>query len=451
MTRATSLSKLIVLTIALAVVLAATVPVSAGVVRTWTDANGANSNWKNVSNWSSSTRPSVDDRARFKNNVGNPVLNASYSIEQLNFDSAAAKNITIKASGTYYLTLYGNYNGDGRGIFVENTTNTTRYFPIEPRLHIQNNQEWDVKNSNHSGSDLIVKGNISDNTSKTITKTGDGTVKLNIVDKNIDGGWIIQEGTVWADGVELGNAGCDLTITGGTFTMNSAQTLDNVNVEGGTLSLSGGSANLAADALVLKSGTVTGGTGVLTSTANVDAQSGTIGAILGGAGGLGKTTVGTVTLSKVNTYTGDTTVSGGTLKLGIDNAIDELSDLIFNDGTTLETGGYDDTMATLDINGTVTFDFEGFGTSQLTFADSSGVTWGSTLNIINYTDGSDSIQFGADNTGLDAGQLSSITINGQSGITIDGSGFLVIPEPSTLALVVVGLLALLGCGRRRRR
>lgn len=45
-------------------------------------------------------------------------------------------------------------------------------------------------------------------------------------------------------------------------------------------------------------------------------QAGAVSAILGGPVDLNKTTGGTVTLSGANTYTGTTTVSGGTLNLG---------------------------------------------------------------------------------------------------------------------------------------
>ncbi len=71
----------------------------------------------------------------------------------------------------------------------------------------------------------------------------------------------------------------------------------------------------------LASGSITGTTGVLTSSSNYDMRSGSVSAILGGAVGLDKTTAGTVTLSGANTYTGTTHIADGTLRLAGGSAI----------------------------------------------------------------------------------------------------------------------------------
>ena len=89
-----------------------------------------------------------------------------------------------------------------------------------------------------------------------------------------------------------------MTVSGGTLSLGSYS--DTV----GTVTLSGG-------------GSITGTTGILTSTATFEMQSGDVSAILGGSGiALNKTTSGTVTLSGDNTYTGATTISAGTLQVG---------------------------------------------------------------------------------------------------------------------------------------
>ena len=73
-------------------------------------------------------------------------------------------------------------------------------------------------------------------------------------------------------------------------------------------------------------------------------QSGSVGTRLGGAASLTKTTAGIVTLDAANTYTGQTSVLGGTLRIGVTN--ERLSDLtdILIDGGTLD----------LDVTGSVT-------------------------------------------------------------------------------------------------
>ncbi|NDC75307.1 hypothetical protein EBZ70_08495 [bacterium] len=86
-----------------------------------------------------------------------------------------------------------------------------------------------------------------------------------------------------------------------------------VTVNGGTATYTVGS-NDTIGALTLTSGIVNG-SGTL-SPSSVSAVSGTISAKLGGAATITKTGTGNATLSGVNSYTGVTTVSTGTLTLG---------------------------------------------------------------------------------------------------------------------------------------
>jgi fibronectin-binding autotransporter adhesin len=94
----------------------------------------------------------------------------------------------------------------------------------------------------------------------------------------------------------------DLSVSGGTFAMqNYVETVD---------------------AFTLNSGAVTSTTSAASLTAtSFEVKSGTIGAILAGAGTLAKTGAGVVTLSSVNTYTGATTISEGTLLIAASGSI----------------------------------------------------------------------------------------------------------------------------------
>ncbi|MEO0453852.1 MAG: hypothetical protein AAFY98_06905 [Verrucomicrobiota bacterium] len=84
-----------------------------------------------------------------------------------------------------------------------------------------------------------------------------------------------------------------------------------VRINGGTLDLA--SFSETVDTLtVLSSGTITAGT---ISPSSTTLESGTIQAAIAGSGSLSKTTSGTATLTTANTFSGNTTISEGTLQL----------------------------------------------------------------------------------------------------------------------------------------
>ena len=141
------------------------------------------------------------------------------------------------------------------------------------------------------------------------------------------------------------------TINAGTATLGNNNPLagaSSVVINGGTFNIANRSETVAG--VHLLSGAITGTTGILTSSAAFDMQSGTVSAILGGTAGLTKTTGGTVTLSGANTYTGATTVSAGTLALGASNVLANASTVAVNGGT-LSIGANSDTVAGVQLTG----------------------------------------------------------------------------------------------------
>ena len=129
-----------------------------------------------------------------------------------------------------------------------------------------------------------------------LVKNGPGTLVL-AGQNTYGGGTTVNDGQLSCLANGAIGAGA-VTVSGGTLSLGSYS--DTV----GTVTLSGG-------------GSITGTTGILTSTATFEMQSGDVSAILGGSGiALNKTTSGTVTLSGDNTYTGATTISAGTLQVG---------------------------------------------------------------------------------------------------------------------------------------
>jgi fibronectin-binding autotransporter adhesin len=136
---------------------------------------------------------------------------------------------------------------------------------------------------------------------------------------------------------------------------------NNVLADTSTLKVSGGTLDIktftdTVAGVQLTSGSISGTTGVLTSTSAFDMQAGSVTAKLGGSVGLTKTTAGSVTLSGVNTYTGLTDVQNGTLLYGASNVIADAASIKVSGGT-LDISTFSETVAGVqltsgNINGT---------------------------------------------------------------------------------------------------
>jgi len=190
---------------------------------------------------------------------------------------------------------------------------------------------------------------------------------------------------------------------------------------------------------------------------------------ISGTGTLTQSGAGTLTLNNTNSYNGTTTVSAGTLlvsgggltatagltvattsvlELGASNVLNNTATMTLSGGT-FRTGGFSDTIGALTLsNSTVSsLDF-GSGTSVLLF---SGITADAgTLNITNWTLGSDSLRF-TSNTNLLA---SRFTVNGGAAAILDNHSvtgyYEVVPEPATWALLAFSLTTVMVMRRRRR-
>ncbi len=225
--------------------------------------------------------------------------------------------------------------------------------------------------------------------SGTLTKTGAGTVTLS--------------GVNTYSGLT--------TVTAGTLALGHAtDTLDgDITINGGTLSIGANSDTVGT--VTLSSGSITGSGGTLTGSSYSLTDSGTISAILGGSGTLTKTGAGTVTLSGVNTYSGLTTVTDGTLALG--HATDTLDGDITVNGGTLSIGANSDTV------GAVTL-------SSGSITGSGGTLTGSSYSL------------------TDSGTISAI-LGGSGTLTKTGAGTVTLSGANTysgLTTVTAGTLAL---------
>lgn len=149
----------------------------------------------------------------------------------------------------------------------------------------------------------------------TASSASDLTISAPLLDQaGGGGGGLIKTGagTLMLTGASSYTGGT--TVGAGIF----AEGANNVLADTGPVTVTGGTFDIGAfsdtlGAVTLQNGSITGTTGTLTGS-SYGVQSGTITAILAGAGALAKTTSGTVILSGANTYAGATTAGAGDLR-----------------------------------------------------------------------------------------------------------------------------------------
>jgi autotransporter-associated beta strand protein len=196
---------------------------------------------------------------------------------------------------------------------------------------------FDLQSNNQTLAGVQLTGG-SINGTGTLT-AGTYDLQSGTVTGNLGAGTLNSSGTVALNGTA--GAGT-VNVTAGTLTLGASERLSNsaaLNVSGGTLAMGG--YDDAVGAVSLTSGSITGTGGTLTGSSYA-MQSGTVSAKLGGTGALTKTTGGTLTLSGVNSYTGNTTVAAGTLALVGSGSIANSAEIL--------AGNTDASSAVLDVS-----------------------------------------------------------------------------------------------------
>jgi len=328
------------------------------------------------------------------NGVGNTLVAATYALNDGSIINANLGNGIVTANGTVALngTVGHTAAGNASVINVNSGTTTlantafsgdvnvdagTLTLTAAPAAGLTEAITVDITN------DGTINTGASEQIADTADVSVDGTLHLHTFTETVAGVTLVG-GTIDADTVGaatltgtsfavesgtvnaiLSGAAIDLTkSTGGTVTLNAqntytgdtfvnagtlvlgdaTNTLDNatdVVVNGGELAL--GANTDTVNGVSLQSGSITGTgsatEGVLTSLTDFDVRSGSASANLAGAVGLTKTTVGTVTLTGQNAYTGTTTVSDGTLEVTGSGTIAASNVIDIATGATLSTDG----------------------------------------------------------------------------------------------------------------
>lgn len=270
------------------------VPLSAQ--STW-DGGGANNNWTTANNWNPNGVPVNNGTATviFGGKLRlTPVVDTPYSISGLGFFNDAG---AFSISGST-LTI-----GSGGIDSIDNSLQT-----LSMPIVLAANQTWDAGSGgltfsgtsiNGAGFSLTVTGSANttinspiSGASTSVTKNGVGTLKL-LGANSYSGATQINAGTLEITGNDRLSNSTDVTLNGGTLSLQTFnETVDHVTLNNGTIN----------------------GTGTLTGS-GYSVWAGTINARLGGIGLFVKQITGTVTLTAANTYSGDTFITGGTLRV----------------------------------------------------------------------------------------------------------------------------------------
>ncbi len=257
----------------------------------------------------------------------------------LRFNAASANTVTL-AAGTSTITSGGIVVSSNVGNNLSTITGGT--------LQGASGQDL-IVNQHNSGNGLTIASVIDDNTTATgLTKTGAGLLTLSGAN-NYTGATTLSAGTLSVDVTgNLGAAASNLVFAGGTLQV-TGTTLTSISGIGHTVSFN-------ADKTV----------GLEIAEA---ANTFTVDQVLNQTtGGFSKLGAGTAILDQANTYTGTTTVSGGTLKLTgnrtanagaisvISGALIEISHGTFSlAGNTLSVGSLSGTSTLKQNGGNISF------------------------------------------------------------------------------------------------
>ena len=362
---------------AIALILALALVPSAHPANIW-DGSGADGFWNTAANWDNETVPSASQNLTFSGNVQTITTNniTSFTVGATTASTYAITFGNTGALGTSAFTLAGNQitlnagTGNGGSIITSAVTVGSITDTISLNMSIATTATISL-GANHN---LIITGLLTQAASgkKQLTKAGIGELILRNAGNNYKGATTINAGTLTVDvagGIQnagvasalgAGTAGADsqINFSGGTLnvSLGAGSTDRQVRIGNDTFASTGGaninnnSANgsnpllFSNAAFNVSAGAITANRLLTLGGANTDANA--INGVIsdnntagGGTVSLTKSGSGRWDLTGVNTYTGATTVNGGTLLVSNGGSIAQSSLTTVTTGTTLTANG----------------------------------------------------------------------------------------------------------------
>jgi fibronectin-binding autotransporter adhesin len=321
-------------------------------IATWQNTTPGTQDWQLGSNWTTGTAPSAQGAtANVIADITAPQtinLNGAVTLGTLTIGDPAA------TAASYTLASGSN---SGRLIFDVASGNAALTQTVSSAANLI------------SAGVTLSKGLVVTNNSESAALTLSGII--------IGTGGLTKSGagTVTLSGANQYSGGT--TITAGTLKAGAGEVLSNngtVTMSGGTLDITGFTETIRTLS-VTGAASVTSGTLLTTGGFNVSNTAGTttISSVLTSAtAGLTKSGAGQLTLSAANTYAGPTVVTGGTLRMGVANALPSATVLSLS-GATLDLGGVATTVGSFSGTNEITLTTGTLtATNGYTFATSSG-------------------------------------------------------------------------------
>ena len=239
-----------------------------------------------------------------KTGAGTLTLNGvSNSLSALSVSCAGTGNGAVIVTNSASLTVAGNFFlGDS----INNPGTVLQYggeVNLNGAVRIAHWPNWVGTRSTYT-----ISGGVLNVTNNSLILGWDGQGDL-----NVNGGTVNAKGIRYGWGSNGGRAGI-LTLAGGILNIGSSGMSQGQN---GTINLNSGTLG-SLDTWSTSMNITMGGTVDVDTTGGDITWSGT----LSGTGGVVKVGTGTLTLSGANTYSGDTTINGGTLALASGGSID---------------------------------------------------------------------------------------------------------------------------------